>query len=64
MLVFAIEGTHILKTYSIVKTKEPIISIYSKRSLYSREKLEEVEAIKAAIFKEIKKGIISSSGKL
>jgi hypothetical protein len=47
-----------------VKTKEVIISIYSKKSWYPREKLGEVEAIKAVRFKKIKEGIITSSAKL
>jgi hypothetical protein len=47
-----------------VKTKEEIISIYSKSSLYPREKLGEVETIKAVRFKRIKEGIIRSSAKL
>jgi ribosomal protein L7Ae-like RNA K-turn-binding protein len=47
-----------------VKTKEEIISIYSKTSWYPREKLGEVEAIKAVRFKNIKEVIITSSAKL
>ncbi len=53
--------THILKTYSSVKTQEEIISIYSKSSWYPRENLGEVEAIKAVRFKNIKEVIITSS---
>jgi hypothetical protein len=47
-----------------VKIKEEIISIYSKSSWDPREKLGEVEAIKAVRFKKIKEEIITSSAKL
>ena len=52
---------HSLKKYSIVKTKEQIISIYSNRCLYAGEKLDEVEATKTVIFKKINHVIIRSA---